>query len=198
MANVAQFDLNASLSLWLDRLAQSPHVRTENVAEMETHVRDSVTRLQSQGLSEEESFLIAIRRAGSVAKLEPEFAKVNRNWLNPVIHGLILVFFSTVCGFLWGTLQLPRMMQAVKAKATGSGDLPAFTILMHGCADYLVIPPVLALIYCLYVWFRKCSTQKSWMGFFATTTAVLIFITIPTLIAVLLPLIDLLNHFPAK
>ena len=99
MENISHFDLNASLGLWLERLEQSPHFRNENVAEMESHVRDSVTKLQSHGLSEEESFLIAIRRVGSVGKLEPEFAKVNWNWLNLIVHGVILAFFSVGCFF---------------------------------------------------------------------------------------------------
>jgi len=35
-------------------------------------------------------------------------------------------------------------------------------------------------------------------GFFAATTATLIFITLPTVVAVFLPLIDLMNRLPAK
>ena len=192
MENVSQFDLNASLGFWLERLAQSPHFRNENVAEMEAHVRDSVTRLQSQGLSEEESFLIAIRRVGSIGKLEPEFAKVNRNWLNLVIHGLILIFFSLVCWFLWGTLKLPAMMSASGARS------PAFTRLMIDCGSYLAVPPLLALVYCGYVWVRRSNAQNSWLGFFATTMAVLMLMTIPTVIAVFLPVINFMDNLARK
>ncbi len=105
MESLSDFDLNASVSLWLERLAQSPHFREENVAEMETHVRDSIVKLQSQGLSAEESFLIAIRRVGHVETLETEFGKVNRGPKNRVIHVLILVLFGLGCWFLWGTLR---------------------------------------------------------------------------------------------
>ncbi|MEQ1936407.1 MAG: permease prefix domain 1-containing protein, partial [Fimbriimonadaceae bacterium] len=154
MENVSQFDLTASLGRWLERLAQSPHFRNADVAEMESHVRDSVTKLQSHGLSEEESFLIAIRRVGSVAKLEPEFAKLNRNWLNLIVHGLILIFFSVVCWFVWGALHLPQMMQGSLAKAgainqaTGYGALPAFTQMMVTLRDFMLVPPLLAFVYC--------------------------------------------------
>jgi len=204
MENISQFDLNASLGLWLERLAQSPHFRTENVSEMESHVRDAIVKLQSQGLSEEESFLIAIRRAGNVAKLEPEFAKVNRDWLELIVHAFILIFFTVVCWFLWGTLHLPQMTQGMLARlgavdqATGHGALPAFTRMMMWLGNFMFVPPLLAVIYCLYVWFRKSSVKSSWVGFFAVTTAVLSFITLPTLIAVVLPLIALLNHLSAK
>ena len=204
MENVSQFDMNASLGLWLERLAQSPHFRNENVTEMESHVRDSVTKLQSQGLSEEESFLIAIRRVGSVGKLEPEFAKVNRNWLNLIVHGFILVFFSVVCWFVWGTLHLPQMMQGILAKAgridqaTGYGALPRFTEMMVELRDFMFVAPLLAFVYCLYVCVRKSDAKNSWTGFFAMTTAVLLFILLPTLVAVLLPVIDWMGLHPTK
>ena len=167
-------------------------------------MRDSVTKLQDQGLSEEETFLIAIRRAGNIAKLEPEFAKVNRDWLELIVHAFILIFFSVVCWFLWGTLHLPRMTQGMLARlgavdqVTGYGALPALTRMMMGLGNFMFVPPLLAVIYCLHVWFRKSSVKSSWVGFFAVTTAVLIFITLPKLIAVVLPLIDLLNHLSAK
>src|SRR5688572_28410917 len=167
MENVSQFDLNASLSRWLERLAQSPHFRNEHVTEMESHVRDSVSKLQSQGLTEEESFLIAIRQVGTVGKLEPEFAKVNRDWLNVIIHGLILAFFSVGCWFLWGVMQDPRML----AGSSGQLDreIPRFTQLLMDYSQFLVVPPLLALAYCLHVVSKKSNPKTSWMGFFAAT-----------------------------
>ena len=145
---------------------------------------------------------MATRRVGNPAQLEPEFAKINRNPFNKIIHGLILVFFSVVCWFVWGTLHLPQMMQGAIARtgainpATGYGALPGFTILMVGLRDFMFIPPLLALVYCLYIWFRKSAVRNSWTGFFAITMSVLMFIALPTLIAVLLPVIDFMNHFP--
>jgi hypothetical protein len=194
MENISQFNLNASLGLWLQRLAESPHFRNENVAEMESHVRDSVTNLQSQGLSEEESFLIAIRRVGSVGKLEPEFVKVNRNWPNLFIHGLILILFSTICWLFWGILHLPKMLVA----ALHGRPLPAFTQLVVSCGDFLVVLPLIALVYCVYVWIRKGDAKCSWMGFFATTMGVFMLITIPILITVLLPVIAFMQQLPTK
>jgi hypothetical protein len=179
MANVAQFDLNIALQHWLERLGQSPQVKAEDLKELESHVRDSVVQLEGKGLSSEESFLVATRRVGSAEKLEPEFAKVNRNPLNLIIHGLILAFFSIGCWFLWGLLQLP-----------------AFTVLVVGFMPYLIAPPVLAAAYCAYVWFWKSGGRSSWIGFFATTMAVLVLLTLPTLIAVLLPMIAFMNQVP--
>jgi hypothetical protein len=198
MENISQFDLTVALRQWLERLGQSPQVKAENLKELESHVRDSVVKLQEKGLSSEESFLVATHRVGSPENLEPEFAKVNRNPWNMIIHGLILAFFSILCWFLWGTLQLPRMLGAIMARATGHGDLPAFTRMMMGCGHYMVVPPLLAAGYCVYVWSRKSPTRNSWTGFFATTMAVLLLLILPTMIAVMLPVINFMNHLPAS
>lgn len=195
MENISQFDLNIALQLWLERLGQSPQVKVENLKELESHVRDLVVQLQVKGLSSEESFLVATHRVGSPAKLEPEFAKVNRNPLNVIIYGLILVFFSVGCWFLWGLLHLPQMM----AVATRGMALPAFTQFVVSWQSYLAVPPLLAAVHCGYVWIRKLKGTSSWMGFFATTMAVLVLLTLPTLIAVLLPVIAFMNNqFVAK
>jgi hypothetical protein len=110
METASQFNLNSALHQWLERLGQSPQVKMENLKELESHIRDSVVQLQTKGLSSEESFLVATHRVGSTAKLEPEFAKVNRNPLNQILHGLILIFFSVGCWFLWALLNFPQMM----------------------------------------------------------------------------------------
>ena len=195
MENISEFDLNIALRHWLERLGQSPQVKAENLKELESHVRDSVVQLQTKGLSSEESFLVATHRVGSAEKLEPEFAKVNRNPLNLVIHGLILIFFSIGCFFLWGLLTLPELT----ARAAPGMRLPAFTQLVVSWGSYLAVPPLLAAVYSVYVWIRKFKSKSSWMGFFATTMAVLVLLTLPILFAVLLFLIAYMqNQFVTK
>jgi hypothetical protein len=194
MENVSQFDLNSALQLWLEGLGQSPQVKAENLKELESHVRDSVVQLQTKGLSSEESFLIATHRVGSPAKLEPEFAKVNRNPLNKILHGLILIFFSVGCWFLWGILHFPQMM----GHALQGRPLPAFTQFVVSCGSYFAVPPLLAAVYCAYVWMRKSLRGSSWIGFFAVTMATLILLALPTFIAVFLPMIDFMNQLVSK
>lgn len=195
MEKISQFDLNTALRQWLDRLGQSPQIKAENLTELESHVRDSVVQLQTKGLSSEESFLVATYRVGSPEKLEPEFAKVNRNPWNMIVHGFVLVFFSIGCWLLWGLLHLPQMMSV----SMHGGGLPAFTRFAVDCGSYLAVPPLLAAVYCGYVWILKSKGTSSWMGFFATTMAGLVLLTLPTLIAVLLPVIAFMqNQFVAK
>lgn len=184
MATTSQFDLNNALQLWLDGLAQSPQFKAADLTELESHVRDSVNQLQTQGLSSEESFLVATRRVGGLEKLEPEFAKVNRSPRLIIIHLLILAFFSVSCWFLWAMLKV-----AVKA-GIGGRPLPVFTAFMASNPSLLLIPPVVAAAYCLWALLRRDHSRANWVGFFACTAAVLLLLMFPTVIALVLPLID--------
>lgn len=189
METTSQFDLTSALQRWIEKLGQSPQVKAENLKELESHVRDSVVQLQNKGLSPEESFLVATYRVGSLDKLEPEFAKVNRNPLNMIIHGLILVFFSIGCFFMWALLSLPELMER---SFTGL-MMPAFTQFILGFRPYLFAPPLLAAIYCLYVWILKSNGRSSWMGFFSMTMAALVLLTFPVIMAVLMPMIAFMD-----
>src|SRR5215471_903874 len=72
MAASIEFNLNDAFRLWREQLSQSPHFRPENLDELESHLRDSVTVLQSKGLSADEAFLIGTRRVGKDAALEEQ------------------------------------------------------------------------------------------------------------------------------
>ena len=83
--------------------------------------------------------------------------------------------------------------------AMHGGKLPAFSRMIIDCGPYLAVAPLMAAVYCGYVWIRKSKGKSSWMGFFATTMAVLILLTLPILFAILLPVVAFMeNHFLAK
>jgi hypothetical protein len=81
MENNNLFDLNAAIRTWRENLAQSPNFRGDDLDELESHLRDSVTQLESQSLSEEEAFTIAVRRVGPGAMLSAEFGRINTSGL---------------------------------------------------------------------------------------------------------------------
>lgn len=91
MENSTAFILNDAIQSWRDTLGRSPSLREQDLAELEAHLRDSVAALQSRGLTDEEAFLLATRRLGYPAGLEPEFAKVNRSevWLHRLLWMLV-------------------------------------------------------------------------------------------------------------
>ena len=77
MESTASPDLNTDIQQWRDSLATSPAFRCENLDELECHLRDSISILQSRGLASDEAFIIASRRIGKNGSLATEFAKVN-------------------------------------------------------------------------------------------------------------------------
>jgi hypothetical protein len=118
MENTTAFDLNNAIGRWRDGLSQAPQFREEDLAELESHLRDSVTELQARGLTSEEAFLLAARRLGNPASLEPEFAKVNRGqvWLHRLLWMLVGIQ-------VWG---LVTSFSRVAADAAVIGGLAGF------------------------------------------------------------------------
>jgi hypothetical protein len=194
MEHTSAFDLNASLRQWLDCLAQSPQFRPADLAELESHIRDSVNQLQSQGLSAEESFMVATKRVGAVEKLEPEFAKVHRSPKLIIIHLLILAFFSMGCWFQWALLKVAIMSHMFMARR----PLPAFTVFMASNRSLLLIPPLLAAGYCLWALSRRNHSRMHWIGFFASTAGFLLLLAFPVIIALVLPLIDGIQQLSSR
>ncbi|MEO6183295.1 MAG: hypothetical protein ABIP71_09400 [Verrucomicrobiota bacterium] len=189
METRSSFDLSLAIQRWREKLTQSPHFKVEDVAELESHIRDSFVMLQSKGLSSEESFLIATRRVGSAENLEPEFAKINPSPLSKIIHALILIFFSVGCWFLWAMFSLPRLVTSRLV----TRPLPGFTQLLMDWKWMLAVPPLLALGYCVWAWTGKVNPRSGWIGFFAVTVGVLMLLAFPVIFAVLLPLISWLE-----
>jgi hypothetical protein len=85
------FDLNGAIQQWRENLGHSPAFRRESLDELEEHLRDSVAKLQTQGLAADEAFMVAAKRIGKDQALMSEYAKVNSNsiWLDRVLWMLI-------------------------------------------------------------------------------------------------------------
>ena len=91
MENQTPFDLDREIQGWRENLAQSPAFRSENLDELQTHLRDSVAGLETRGLSAEEAFMVATKRIGKSAVLQTEFSKINGQalWLDRMLWVLI-------------------------------------------------------------------------------------------------------------
>jgi len=216
MATAIPFDLNAAFNNWREKLQQSPYLRTENVEELEAHLRDSVTLLQSKGLAADEAFLIGTRRVGPAEALEGQFAAENggtgwrntlrcffHNYKNRLLHLLILAYFTFGCWLLWGCLKVSQMIEpaAARIRILTQADytgVPAFTQLFWHLMPYWYLPPLFAALYTCVVWTRKSSAKASWFAFFSFATAFLFLLLIPILIAAELPVIAFLQQLPPK
>lgn len=111
--------------------------------------------------------------------------------MNKLAHTLVLAVFGIACWFTWSILTL--------AARTGHGEaLPGFTTDCIGLRPVLIVLPVMAAAYCLWVWFRKAEQLPSWINFFAATMSALVLVTLPTFIAAYLPLLKAVNQFANK
>lgn len=130
METTTSFDLNRAIQHWRENLGRSPAFRSDNLYELETHLRESIATLQSRELSAAEAFLIATKRIGKDAALESEFGKVNGSavWLDRALWILIGAQVWSLAGNLTGYLQVLLNISLPKANewlATyGLGKIP--------------------------------------------------------------------------
>jgi hypothetical protein len=113
METQTKFNLSDHLAQWRAACAQTASIRPENLAELETHLHDSMAALRRQGLSEEEAFLIGARRLGSPSKLAPEYGKVNASE----------IWFSRLAWMFAGTLLMSAVQTTFQVVSQGSAVL---------------------------------------------------------------------------
>ena len=72
--STTSFDLEAAVAAWRESFYET--LRANDLAELETHLRDAWQDLRSRGLSDEEAFLVARQRLGS-EEVTSELAQVH-------------------------------------------------------------------------------------------------------------------------
>lgn len=106
------FDLEMNIKSWADYLRARGTFEETDVLELESHLRDQIDELSDNGLSEEEAFLISVKRLGSVSMLSEEFSKVNTEnlWKHLMLdpdpqakasnqrHIVMVILFSLLAG----------------------------------------------------------------------------------------------------
>ena len=82
-------DLEIQIDQWRGYVRQHRSIAEPDVTEMESHLRDQVDDLVSSGLSEDEAFLVAVKRMGSLDEISREFAREHsdRLWKQLVLTG---------------------------------------------------------------------------------------------------------------
>jgi len=192
MENPTSFDLNRAIQQWRENLGQSPAFRSENLNELESHLRDSVATFETRGLSAEEAFLVAARRIGASSALEPEFGKVNGQaiWLDRFFWMLmgnqVWAFISGAIGLVTGNaLLLGLHGVGYDFKSHGHTILVALFTLVHlaGFAGSLAL--------CWWLFYRKGQRFGRWLNrlLYRRATWVLAFVTL-YLLSLSIPLIS--------
>jgi len=62
--------LNDLIKRWKEDLSKEESLQSDDLAELEQHLRNSAMELRSSGLNDEEAFLIASSRLGNPTALE--------------------------------------------------------------------------------------------------------------------------------
>jgi hypothetical protein len=94
----ASFDLNESIAAWRRRMQEASVSRVEILDELEAHLRDSVSSMESKGLSAEEAFLVASRRIGDHEPLAAELTKVHPGeWITSRLAWMLFGMLGMNC-----------------------------------------------------------------------------------------------------
>lgn len=75
MTEAEAMRLEEQIAQWRGYLARRRAIQTVDVAELEDHLREQVEGLREAGLDEDEAFLVAVKRMGSLDSLSREFAR---------------------------------------------------------------------------------------------------------------------------
>jgi len=151
METTNAFDLNREINRWRQTLGQSPAIHSDNLEELESHLRDSVGDLEDRGLCPEEAFVLAVRRMGPTGPVQAEFAKVNptRAWMH---RGLWILIGIQGWALINGVSRLVGdLMLAGGVALTGASpvEMTVTSALLPGSvfllSQVLVIAPVLAV-----------------------------------------------------
>ena len=109
------FDLELNIRSWSDHLRAGGNLKDTDILELENHLRDEMEDLIKNGLTEDEAFLISVKRLGNVNLISQEYSKVSSEnlWkhllLDPVDSNsgyqnrrniILVVIFSLLAGTL--------------------------------------------------------------------------------------------------
>jgi hypothetical protein len=165
MENTTSFDLNLAIQNWRENLAQSPAFRSENLDELESHLRDSIATLQTRELSAEESFAVAAKRIGKGGALESEFGKMNEMaiWQDRLFWMLI---GNQVWFFVSGAIGLvTRNALFFGLKGVGYDFKSAIHIVPATLSIFLQLAGFAgSLALCWWLFCRKGRRVGGWLG----------------------------------
>lgn len=102
MESSTQFNLETGIKTWRSEVKGQGALNSNDLDELENHLRESIEDLESEQLSLEEAFFVARRRIGKPSELGSEFQKVNpgRLWSTRICWMLVGYLSFTLVGSL--------------------------------------------------------------------------------------------------
>src|SRR5690606_1866151 len=85
----SSYSLEQQIAAWRAHLRGSRAITALDAEELEDHLREQIATLGAEGLSEDEAFLVAVKRMGAIDALTREFAREHseRLWKQLVLSG---------------------------------------------------------------------------------------------------------------
>lgn len=137
------------IGVWRDYVKGRAAFSAADVDELESHLRDRIDGLRASGLSDDEAFLIAVKRLGGIDELSHEFALAHseRLWKQLVLgddapsairrHGLGLAALVALAAALW--VKLPAIVGIDRAPFSEFFFAGAPVLFLLPVACYLLI-----------------------------------------------------------
>ncbi|MEJ7557947.1 MAG: permease prefix domain 1-containing protein [Pedobacter sp.] len=94
----SNFDLKQAIDDYISLINQQGSITNSDKNELTNHLHDSTEAMIKQGLSEEESFIIACKRIGGVEVLTEEYSKVNTSLKGNKVWAYLLLGFNVFYG----------------------------------------------------------------------------------------------------
>ncbi|MBI9094948.1 MAG: hypothetical protein JEY71_08720 [Sphaerochaeta sp.] len=155
------FDIEEQIRSWKAHIHATSSIDNNEVKNLESLLRDTITELSGQGVNEEEAFLVAIRRLGDSEIIEKEFAKISTEELCHQLYmplntsmtqkterkELVVILALTLFGGLLS--KIPALF--------GFGDFDTYDLLYLKNASLFAFTPV--AMYFLYK--RKIPLSKT-------------------------------------
>lgn len=159
--------LDGRIAEWRAAVSRGPAVSEGDADELEGHLREQVTDLESAGLSSEEAFLIAMRRLGQVDQLTAEYAREHsdRLWKQFAVPAAEPGRQTTIFAMIGFALLTAVLVQVARLLAQ-HGDSTSEWFVRN--VSFLVLPVLAA--YFVYV------RRMTWQRVIAPTVALVVLI----------------------
>jgi len=121
------FNIEQAVEKYIATIASEGNLFPDDVKELAGHLIDSVTMLTTQGLSEEEAFMVAMKRLGTQQQLVKEYEKVNPTMKVNRIWVHFIFGFAALTG-LWGLGK--ALLVFVYGSTLRNGDVSQLSLLL--------------------------------------------------------------------
>lgn len=133
METPTPFSLETALQRWRTHISQVPDISHDRLEELESHLRDSIDRLRTAGLADDEAWIIAERRLGHSEAVGTEFTKMEDLVAGKQLESKAAARNRSVIAIGAGFALATLLLSTVGHYAPASWPLALLASLLGGC-----------------------------------------------------------------